>query len=700
MFESYGRFERGELTVTVTEKEYSVVIPTLDGGKTGEEYTLPAATLRGATEGVPVEWSYAVKCGDKTYPVTDGKFTPDKEGEYTVTYTAEYRGRTYTAEASLTVNKVVYSVEVPELENGTSGSEYTLKEAELSDGLGGSVEGSGVVWSYSVAFSDQELYNSLYGAIIVSNGVFTPMIAGEYTVTYTADFDGGTYFQTATLTVVRAAAEANEIESFDDYTSLDSVRLSDAQNLAHDYYETYLSDKNLLPEGALGGVSFKRPDGVSGDAWQNAYFSSTRMDIEKIKGYDVVVVPLWIDAGDVASIQVDINGSRVFVATKTWVKLYIPASYFAGRVSTTDSIFWIQNGGDGVVNQVTEVRIASVYAENTATSAPALLDMNTLGGFSFSDVWHNGASLRFDGGLNAIPVELKASSNGSQYAMRFYFEGGNDCTFSMRTRATDQSTNPVQAWLDAGYTALDISFYAAPLSGNSVGEIQVQTIPGNNGNRASLSLSVGEWVTLRFGLEGLKEAFFWNGGDSAWQIELFYMNKSDAQLSEVWVTDFTVSAPSRIDVVSFESESTLSAFNTTENASLAWMDANQLDIVTPEDIQGVVKLTPNGNWNIKLSSKTVDKSLYKSYSAKMLIYLASDGDTIDLKAVHDGKVTLSQIQTNSWVTIEVPAYQDGDQNDLYDVFDWFDGLTGWLQGGTDVTAVYVAGVWLESPTQA
>lgn len=179
------------------------------------------------------------------------------------------------------------------------------------------------------------------------------------------------------------------------------------------------------------------------------------------------------------------------------------------------------------------------------------------------------------------------------------------------------------------------------------------------------------------------------------------MNKSDAQLSEVWVTHFTVSAPSRIDVVSFGNENAVSAFNTTENASPAWMDANQLDIATPEDIQsGVVKLTPNGNWNIKLTSKTVDKSLYKSYSAKMLIYLASESDTVDLKAVHDGKVTLSQIQTNSWVTIEVPAYQDGDQNDLYDVFDWFGGSTGWLQGGTDVTAVYVAGVWLESPAQA
>lgn len=447
--------------------------------------------------------------------------------------------------------------------------------------------------------------------------------------------------------------------------------------------------------------SFEVKDGDASGNWPNLHFNSSRMTAEAIKGYDTVVIPMYIGVkaeSGVTVVQIEVNGTRVFVKTNTWVTVNLDASYFADK--GTESVLWIQNGGDGVVNQVTEVRIASVYAENTATSAPALLDMNTLGGFSFSDVWHNGASLRFDGGLNAIPVELKASSNGSQYAMRFYFEGGNDGTFSMRTRATDQSTNPVQAWLDAGYTALDISFYAAPLSGNSVGEIQVQTIPGNNGNRASLSLSVGEWVTLRFGLEGLKEAFFWNGGDSAWQIELFYMNKSDAQLSEVWVTDFTVSAPSRIDVVSFESESTLSAFNTTENASLAWMDANQLDIVTPEDIQGVVKLTPNGNWNIKLTSKTVDKSLYKSYSAKMLIYLASDGDTIDLKAVHDGKVTLSQIQTNSWVTIEVPAYQDGEQNDLYDVFDWFGGSTGWLQGGTDVTAVYVAGVWLESPTQA
>lgn len=606
-------------------------------------------------------------------------------GDYTLSFES-YGGRFETDTIEVTVKALTYSVKVDEPQNGTVGKEYTLPTPELTSATGEAT------W---------EIVLTIGGAqqVTLEGLTFTPTQAGVYTVVYKTTYKGTEYSSGELKFNVRTAAAANEIESFSDELSLDSIRLSDAQSTAHDYDETHLTDKSLLPEGALGGVSFKRPDGVIGDAWQNVYFSSTRMDIETIKEYDVVVVPLWIDAGEVASIQVDINGSKVFVATKTWVKLYIPASYFAGRVGTTDSIFWIQDGGQGSNGNVTEVRIASVYAENNAPSAPALLDMNTLGGFDFKDVWYD-SSLRFDGGLNAIPVELAASPNGSQYAMRFHFEGGSDGSFFMRTRATGEGVNPVQAWLDAGSTALDISFYAAPQSGNSVGEIQVTTV-SDSGAKANLSLPVGEWVTLRFGLEGLKEAFFWNGGDSAWQIELFYMNKSDAQLSEVWVTDFTVSAPSRIDVVSFESESTLSAFNTTENASLAWMDANQLDIATPEGIQsGVVKLTPNGNWNIKLTSKTVDKSLYKSYSAKMLIYLASDGDTIYLKAVHDGKVTLSQIQTNSWVTIEIPAYQEGTGNDLYDVFDWFGGSTGWLQGGTDVTAVYVAGVWLESPTQA
>ena len=83
----------------------------------------------------------------------------------------------------------------------------------------------------------------------------------------------------------------------------------------------------------------------------------------------------------------------------------------------------------------------------------------------------------------------------------------------------------------------------------------------------------------------------------------------------------------------------------------------------------------------------------------------ADGGDVAYSKVHNGYVQDDSFTAavNTWVTIEVPAYQDGDQNDLYDVNAWFaGGYTGWLKIAADqnVTAVYVAGVWLESPTQA
>lgn len=681
---------RGVNTDKVTFEETGITTPDSVTVYENEKGELQADFAIKSTKGYAYKLTVKAPDGSEVtdYTVNNNGIVTVKnpqEGIYTLSFES-YGGRFETGTISVEVKALTYSVKVEAPQNGTVGEAYTLPTPELTGANGE------VTWEIELLYGGQPFTGTLGGL------TFTPEQAGVYTVVYKTTYKGTPYSSETFTFNVRTAAAANEIESFSDELSLDSVRLESGT----DFEKTYLSaESDKLPSGAKGGVSFEVKDGDASGNWPNLHFNSSRMTAEAIKGYDTVVIPMYIGVkaeSGVTVVQIEVNETRVFVKTNTWVTVNLDASYFADK--GTESVLWIQNGGDGVVNQVTEVRIASVYAENTAQAAPALLDMNTLGGFSFSDVWHNGASLRFDGGLNAIPVELAASPNGSQYAMRFHFEGGSDGSFFMRTRATEQSTNPAQAWLDAGYTALDISFYAAPQSGNSVGEIQVTTV-SDSGAKANLSLPVGEWVTLRFGLEGLKDAFFWNKGDSAWQIKLFYITKFEAQLSEVWVTDFTVSAPSRIDVVSFENENAVSAFNTTEWSSVEWKGADDLEITAPEGIQsGVVKLTPNGNWNIKLTSKTVDKSLYKSYSAKMLIYLASDSGTVDLKAVHDGKVTLGQIQTNSWVTIEIPAYQEGTGNDLNTVFDWFGGSTGWLQGGTDVTAVYVAGVWLESPTQA
>ena len=78
----------------MTEKNYTVVAEN-GAGKVGELCAIPQATLQGATEGVPVDWSYAVTLNGSSYTVTDGTFMPDQAGAYTIAYTATYRGKQF-----------------------------------------------------------------------------------------------------------------------------------------------------------------------------------------------------------------------------------------------------------------------------------------------------------------------------------------------------------------------------------------------------------------------------------------------------------------------------------------------------------------------------------------------------------------------------------------------------------------------------
>ena len=99
---------------------------------------------------------------------------------------------------------------------------------KCSSTVPGTTVSDGVVWTIEVTLGESNYP--------VTGGKITPDRAGEYTVTYTAAYNGSEYSATATLTVERTAAEANEIESFNDPVSLDSVRLESGDNFA----ETYL----------------------------------------------------------------------------------------------------------------------------------------------------------------------------------------------------------------------------------------------------------------------------------------------------------------------------------------------------------------------------------------------------------------------------------------------------------------------------
>ena len=530
VFESYGgRFESGSVIVTVTEKQYFVSLGTLPGGTVGVPYAIPAATLEGASDPSAVVWTYSVTCDGEAFPVTDGSFTPDREGTYTVTYTASYRGRTFTASAEVKVGSFRVDLSASLDKTGTAEVEYELPDEVLLDGTGTTVS-DGVVWTIEVTLGEN--------TYPVTGGKFTPDRAGEYTVTYTAAYNGSEYSATATLTVERAATEANEIESFNDPVSLDSVRLeSDA-----DFAETYLpAGSDLLPADAKGGVSFAIDD-RDGGSWPNLRFSSFRMTAVAIRSYDTVVIPMYIGVkggSNVEKLQISVNGQNVYVKPNTWFDLVLDADFIAGLASD-GSILWIQNGdASGVFNQISEVRIASVYAKELS-SDPSLLDMNTVGAFTGWNVWA-------DSGLEA-DTNTTDGYFGRCLAPDGMSEGYERVVkFNAVTMDTDQWPNvyirsqlsiaDIQSCMEQGYSDVSFWLYVENAAGSSRNELQIRLLPDVYSEQ---NIQTGTWVEVKIGLSELVGQMNAETG----QVRIFWATapgSANDPIAAIWMTGFTLS---------------------------------------------------------------------------------------------------------------------------------------------------------------
>ncbi len=696
-FESYGgRFTAGSVTVAVKAKEYSVEIANAGMGTVGVVYPLPDAKLMSDGNACDnVAWSYEVKFGDGEYSALEGaSFTPDAEGEYTVRYTATYRTRQYTKELVITVGS--YEVVADQPEGMTSGSPVTLLAGKLTLGDGSQVaDPENIVWTYTVTFADSALYEELFGAIEVKDMQFTPMMAGEYTVIYQAVYGGKTYTTQKTVTIVRTAAAADEVESFDDASALSSVRLESGS----DYQKTYLpAGSELLSEGAKGGVSFAVTDGEGGN-WPNLHFDAVRMNVDTLKTYGSVVVPMYIGVkaeSGISEIQLDVNGVRVFVPVNNWYNVVLDATYFADRI--TASVLWIQDGGDGVVNAINEVRVAGVYA-NASEEAPALLDMNEFAAFSGSHVWADSGMSNATKYQRALAPE--GMPDGYEIAVRLNADTKDGDQWA-NVYARTLSRTDVESYLSQGYVTMTFWLYVEPSDASSRQDLQIRLLPDVY---SESNIAVGQWVKCEVLLTSLSAQMDGTSG----QVRLFWATvpaSGNQPIDAIWMTGFAFEK--QIDIVDFSSDASASfdPYVTTE-----WIDKSLAPDSENVPRSGAVRISADsdGKYNVRVHSAK-DKELYRSgYTAKILVYLASEINTdIVYSTVHDGYVSsdTQKVPANTWVEIEVPAWQDGTNNDLYDVYEWFvtDGVgyTGWIavDGDQNVTAVYVAGVWLENPAAA
>ena len=187
-------------TVAVLEKKAPVVtigeIPSEVYAGFAVDVSASAQTADGKTLGVTVT---VVDENGTSYPVTDGKFIPDKAGVYTVSFTAEDGGLVGYASCRVTA---VADTEAPALSvdfedmTAEKGSEVSLPAGTAQDNADPEV-----TVTVSVTFGTENL--------ALSGNTFTADREGTYTVTWTArDSAGNTSAVTAYVTVQPAAASA------------------------------------------------------------------------------------------------------------------------------------------------------------------------------------------------------------------------------------------------------------------------------------------------------------------------------------------------------------------------------------------------------------------------------------------------------------------------------------------------------------
>lgn len=612
-----------------------------------------------------------------------------------VTYTLSfesYGGRFETGTISVEVKALTYSVKVEAPQNGTVGEAYTLPTPELTGANGD------VTWEIELLYGGQPFTGALDGL------TFTPEQAGVYTVVYKTTYKGTPYSSETFTFNVRTAAAANEIESFSDELSLDSVRLESGT----DFEKTYLSaESDKLPSGAKGGVSFEVKDGDASGNWPNLHFNSSRISAESIKGYDTVVIPMYIGVkaeSGVTVVQIDVNGTRVFVKTNTWVTVNLDASYFADK--GTESVLWIQNGGDGVVNQVTEVRIASVYAENTAQSAPALLDMNTVGA-RVDKVWG-------DAGLSIESkhyIDVSAIPEGIPDDTRYVIEATflDSDTWGQLYLRPMQTLEELRSLLNEGYNAVTLDFYVQTAAGSSCTQTQLAFYP--NYDNTATQYAVNKWSRVTLSLEQLISQMDASGNDD--QVYLLWVQAlvSD-NIDKVYFSGFELvkTDPALLELTNFGS----SVFG--ENLrSVIWADGglawdngaysdNALIFSSDAPIGRVLHLSVNsgghdGSLYTKFSStdSTVNPfaALQEQYdTVRVSFFIVGTGDAgSQVQFTVNGKNTLVNI--GEWVTVDFAL------SDIAAYCNWNQG-SGWWQWqifyfhdqGATISDIYVSGFTL------
>ena len=614
-------------------------------------------------------------------------------GAYTFCFES-YGGRF--ASGSYTVTVRDYEVVVDQPADGTTGSPVTLPQGMLQ---GKDTVTQGISWTFTVTHRDAALYQSLFGTIEVEDMQFTPQMAGEYTIVYTAAYNGKQYTAEKLVTVSRAAAKEGEIESFDDAASLDAVQLGD-------YKETYLlAGDEKLPADAEGGVSFEFPNELS---WPDLFV--TARDNASLDGYSDVVLRVYV-ASTAERVELrQQNGGDVIFAFKSneWVELRISADEYAAFMAGDERICFVQNADEN--NLITELRIAGVYAVNVS-DAETVLDMNTFGA-RIDKVWGNdemGINSRNYVDASAVPAGMP---EGSDYAVEATISSKEASTYGWLYIRPSKTLEELRALQQEGYNAVTLNFYVQTAD-SSLTKTQVAFFPEYD-NTATL-FAMNKWNSVTLGLDQFIAQMDASEKDDLLPI-LWVEAPQSSEVTTVYFSGFELSKEAPAALLELNTFGN-SVFDEKNILTGGWGDGILENYSGSEAYWSNALIdaenAPAGRaFHIGMKSDKQDGSLYMHIAGEAaenpFTALQTDYDTVRVSfyivPAEDGtsgqvqftvNTTNTKVDVGEWVTVDL------DLSDVAAYCKWNEGSNWWqwqlfyfYYNGTTVTDIYVSGFTL------
>lgn len=598
------------------------------------------------------------------------------------------------------IKGVFNEVRIPDFEAATAGETVTLPAATLE------VNGQTVTaqsWECSVEYSDKALYENKFGAISVENSSFTPQAGGTYYVTYTAVYGGNSYSAQAELYVARRAAASGEIESFDDPSSLQNVRLESGRVYTAEYL--WADDARLIgAEGAQGGVSYVIPSTGGTGSWpmfsvtprasaseieskaEVSFWIYLKADESKLTeenkttGIRIAIFPTPGSTGDV---RVD-----KYAKPNEWTKITVTASAFVSCYNTVGvgktGFFWVQNGAPA--DLVTEIRIAGILAEGEKIVRPEaaeneienFADAGSTDSLSIANDAENIGWTKegVPGGGSAAYADIKRPDESIAY------EPYPAVTVTARRSLADYTA------VAQNYNAVTMQVYLVPEKEEDAGSLARMNYwaqqEGMNDSQGTVA--VGKWVTLTFSLDTYLSAL---GQSEDGSVKLFWVQSSyDLPITRIYVRNVQLSKTDNItDLASegflvFESDNLTVSYSYETNGVPAGQEAALKAAFT----------NSGDNWpNFKFSA---DKNLLTGKEAlKVTLYIQSSADSVSAVMWPFGGKSADGVtlKTNEWITLEFET------DALLEVYNWSlaNGIAVtcpfWFTNTQAVNAVYIAG---------